>query len=139
MLPVMHGIGRLTADPELKFTQSGLSFAKINLAFNSRKKDANDNWVDGDVFFVTGTLWKEQAENAAETLSKGMEVVVSGKLKTDSWTTDDGVKRTATSMQIDFIAPSLRFATAVVTRNDRNGNKSSSPAMSYVDPSEPPF
>lgn len=139
-LPVLHGIGRLTSEPELKFTQNGMSFAKVSLAFNSRKKDDSGNWVDGDVFFITGTLWKEAAENAAETLSKGMEVVVSGKLRTESWESD-GVQKSKTALAIDVIAPTLRFATAVVTKTDRNGGQSSRsvPAQQYADPSEPPF
>jgi single-strand DNA-binding protein len=135
----MHGIGRLTADPELRFTQSGSSLAKINLAFNSRKKDDSGNWVDGDVFFVNGTLWKEQAENAAETLTKGMEVVVSGRLKTSSWE-KDGQTHSRTELAIDSIAPSIRFATAVITKNDRDSNRSRpDPSQQYSDPSEPPF
>lgn len=121
-LPTMTGIGRLTADAELRFAPSGTPVAKVPLAFNQRKKDDNGNWVDGDVFFVTGTLFKKAAENAAETYEKGMEVVVSGRLKTRQWEDNDGQKRSMPELIIDAIGPSTSFATAKVEKNAREGN-----------------
>ena len=109
--PTMHGVGRLTADPELRFTSSGMAVCEVSLAFNNRKKDASGEWVDDGVFFVRGTCFKEQAEQVAETLSKGMECVVTGRIKTDQW--DDkttGQKRSVSALLIDSIGVSIRFA-----------------------------
>src|SRR5207237_5718091 len=105
-LPTLSGVGRLTGDAELRFTPSGTAVAKVSLAFNARKKDENGNWTDGDVFFVTGTLFNKAAENAAETYTKGVEVVVTGRLKTRQWETDQGEKRSMTELLIDAIGPS---------------------------------
>ncbi|MBM0235921.1 single-stranded DNA-binding protein [Micromonospora sp. ATA32] len=121
-LPTMNGVGRLTGDAELRFAPSGTPVAKIPLAFNQRKKDESGNWVDGDVFFVTGTLFKQAAENAAETYTKGMEVVVSGRLKTRQWEDNDGQKRSMPELLIDAIGPSTSFATAKVEKNARDNN-----------------
>lgn len=121
-LPTMTGVGRLTAEPELRFSPNGTAVAKVNLAFNARKRDDSGNWVDGDSYFVNGTLFKKDAENAAESLTKGMEVVVSGRLKTRQWETDGGEKRSMQELLIDSIGPSLKFATAKVQKNSRDGN-----------------
>ena len=109
--PTMHGVGRLTADPELRFTGSGMAVCEVNLAFNNRKKDPSGEWVDDGVFFVRGTCFKEQAEQVAESLRKGMEVVVTGRIKTDQW--DDkttGQKRSVSALLIDSIGASIRYA-----------------------------
>lgn len=102
-LPTLHGEGRLIADPELRWTTQGTAVAKIRLAFNQRKKDANGEWQDGDTFFVTGTLFRVQAENAAEAFSKGDSVIVRGRLKTETWETKDGEKRSVTGLLVDAI------------------------------------
>lgn len=89
MLPTLTGVGRLTADPELRFTQAGKAVASIALAFNSRRLNQQTNqWEDGDTFFIRGTLWERLAENATETLAKGMEVLVTGDLRTERWEKD---------------------------------------------------
>lgn len=119
-LPILTGVGRLTEDPELRFTPSGKAVAKVRLAFNSRKKDDNGNWVDGDVFFVDGTAWEREAENIAESLTKGTEVMVTGRLKTRSYE-KDGQKRFATDLAIEAIGPTLKYATATVEKNQRDG------------------
>lgn len=116
-LPTLNGTARLIEDPELRFAAgSGKAVIKVRLAFNARKKDAQGNWVDGDSFFINGTAFDQAAENIAETLQRGMEVVVSGRLRTESWETKEGEKRSTPSLLIDSIGPSLRFATAKVTK-----------------------
>lgn len=121
-LPNLSGTGRLTHPPELRYSSSGTAILSVSLAFNSRRKDqATGEWVDGDTFFVRGTAFKQLAESAVETLDKGMEVVVSGRLKTDQWEDrQSGEKRTAPSLLIDSIGPNLAYATAKVNKISRN-------------------
>ncbi|MEV8048926.1 single-stranded DNA-binding protein [Streptomyces bacillaris] len=115
-LPTLAGVGRLTADPELRFTPNGKAVASVPLAFNSRKLNRQTNeWEDGDVLYVRGSAWERLAENLVETLAKGMEVMVSGELRTESWE-KDGQKHERTALLIRSIAPSLAFATAVVSK-----------------------
>lgn len=121
-LPNLTGTARLTADPEMKFSASGTAVARIQLAFNARRKNDRGEWEDGDSFFITGVLLKQAAENAVESLTKGMEVVVTGRLKTDRWESNDGEKRSAPSLLIDSIGPSLAWATARVTKASRDGS-----------------
>jgi single-strand DNA-binding protein len=120
-LPTLTGVARLVDDPDLRFTQSGTAVAKIRLAFNSRKKDPSGNWVDGDTLWIDGTAWQHLAENCAETLAKGMEVLVTGEVRTESWE-KDGQKHSRAALLIRSIAPNLAYATARVTKADRNGN-----------------
>lgn len=125
-LPLLSGTARLTADPELRFASSGTAICKVNLAFNARRKDeSTGHWVDGDTFFITGTLFKQAAENAAESLTRGVEVVVSGRLKTRQWE-QDGQKRSMPELLVDSIGPSLAFATAQVRKMDRSGGRAAS-------------
>jgi single-strand DNA-binding protein len=120
-LPTLTGTARLTHDPDLSFTGNGIARATIKLAFNSRRKNDAGDWEDGDSFFITGTLWREQAEAAAEHLSKGTEVIVTGRPKTRSYETREGEKRTTTELMIDAIAPTVR---AVAKKADRgNGQR----------------
>ncbi len=124
-LPTMTGVGRLTADPELRFTPSSKAVASIPLAFNSRRLNRQtQEWEDGDVLYVRGTAWERLAENAAETLERGMEVIVTGELRTESWE-KDGQKHERTALLIRSIAPSLAFATAKVTKitSGQNGGQ----------------
>ncbi|MGW3847146.1 single-stranded DNA-binding protein [Streptomyces fagopyri] len=117
MLPTLTGVGRLTGDPELRFTQSSKAVASIPLAFNSRRKNPQTNeWEDGDVFYIRGTVWERLAENAAETLSKGMEVMVTGDLRTEKWE-KDGQKHERSALLIRSIAPNLAFAIAKVSKD----------------------
>ncbi|MGW4950633.1 single-stranded DNA-binding protein [Streptomyces parvulus] len=115
-LPTMTGVGRLVEDPELRFTQSSKAVATVRLAFNSRRLNPQTNqWEDGDVFWIRGTLWEKLAENAAASLEKGMEVIVTGELRTESWE-KDGQKHSQPALTIRSIAPNLAYATAQVTK-----------------------
>lgn len=122
MLPTISGVGRLTQDPELRYAGSGVAVCTLNLAFNSRKLNRQTNeWEDGDVFFVRATAFKQLAENAAESLVRGMEVHVSGRLKTEQWEDKNGGgKRSATALLLDSIGPNLAGATAAVTKAGRS-------------------
>ncbi|MFG2277556.1 single-stranded DNA-binding protein [Streptomyces asoensis] len=117
LLPTLTGVGRLTADPELRFTQSQKAVASIALAFNSRRLNKQTNqWEDGDVLYIRGTVWERLAENAAETLAKGMEVLVTGEVRTESWE-KDGQKYERSALLIRSIAPNLAFAVATVAKD----------------------
>lgn len=116
-LPTLTGVGRLTSDPELRFTQSQKAVASISLAFNSRKLNKQTNeWEDGDTFFVRGTAWERLAENVTESLAKGMEVLVSGELRTERWE-KDGQKHERPALLIRSIAPNLAYAVAKVSKD----------------------
>jgi single-strand DNA-binding protein len=107
-------VGNLVADPELRFTQKGTPVASFRVATTSRVyKDGQ--WVNGDEVFLSCSLWREAAENMVESLSKGMRVIVTGRLKQRSWE-KDGVKRTETYIEVDEVGPSLKFARAQVTK-----------------------
>ncbi|MEU1908434.1 single-stranded DNA-binding protein [Streptomyces hygroscopicus] len=121
MLPTLNGTARLIDDPELRYAASGGAVVKVRLAFNSRKKDPSGEWKDDASFFITGTAFGQAAENIAATLQRGMEVVVSGRMKTDSWE-KDGEKKSAPSLLVDSIGPSLRFATARVEKVGGSGS-----------------
>lgn len=129
MLPMMSGVGRLTQDPELRFAPSGMAVLTVNLAFNARKFDKDrQEWIDGDVFFVRATAFKQLAENAAESLQKGHEVHVSGRLKTEQWEDKNGGgKRSATALLLDSIGPNLSYATASVQKAGRSDGGGGSP------------
>jgi single-strand DNA-binding protein len=130
-LPILSGVGRLTEAPELRFTSSGKAVCKVRLAFNSRRKNQQTNeWEDADVYYVDGSVWGEEAEHVAESLDRGHEVFVSGRLKTRQYETREGEKRTATDLAIDAIGPTLKYATAKVQKMARasgSGGRSSAP------------
>jgi single-strand DNA-binding protein len=111
-------IGNLVDDPELRFTPSGVAMAKIRLAVNRRWRGQDGEWQEQTSFF-TGTIWREQAEQAAESLQKGARVIVTGRLEQRSWETETGDKRSVVEIQVDEIGPSLRWATATVNRTQR--------------------
>jgi single-strand DNA-binding protein len=111
-------VGNLVDDPELRFTPSGVAMAKIRFAVNRRWRGQDGEWQEQTSFF-TGTVWREQAEQAAESLQKGARVIVTGRLEQRSWETDQGEKRSVVEVQVDEIGPSLRWATATVTRTAR--------------------
>jgi single-strand DNA-binding protein len=113
-------VGNLVEDPELRFTASGIAMARVRLAVNRRYRDRNDEWQEETSFFG-GTCWRDVAENIAESLSKGDRVFVTGRLEQRSWETNDGEKRSVVEVRIDEIGPSLRWATATVTRTPRTG------------------
>lgn len=113
-------IGNLVDDPELRFTPSGVAMAKIRFAVN-RRYQKNNEWQEETSFFG-GTLWRDAAENAAESLTKGMRVIVTGRLEQRSWETQEGDKRSIVEISVNEIGPSLRWATASVTRSPRTGD-----------------
>jgi single-strand DNA-binding protein len=110
-------VGNLTADPELRYTQNGLAVANFTIASTPRTFDrqAND-WKDGEALFLRASCWREFAEHVAGSLTKGARVVATGRLKQRSYETKEGEKRTAIELEVDEIGPSLRYATAQVTR-----------------------
>ncbi|MEL4358989.1 MULTISPECIES: single-stranded DNA-binding protein [unclassified Luteococcus] len=110
-------VGNLTADPELRFTPSGAAVANFTVASTPRQFDRQSNeWRDGEAMFLNCSVWRQAAENVAESLTKGMRVVVQGRLKSRSYETREGEKRTVFEVEVDEIGPSLRYATAKVTR-----------------------
>ena len=114
-------VGNLTNDPELRFTGSGSAVANFTIASTPKTFDRQTNdWKDGETLFLRSSVWKEAAENVAETLVKGMRVVAQGRLKSRSYDTKEGEKRTVIEFEIDEIGPSLRWASAKVTRTQRN-------------------
>jgi len=116
-------IGNLTNDVELRFTPSGSAVANFTIASTPRTYDQKaDEWKDGETVFLRSTLWREQAQNAAESLTKGTRVVVEGQLKSRTYETKDGEKRTVLELEIEEIGASLRYSTAKLTRNQPRGN-----------------
>ncbi|HEU4750365.1 MAG TPA: single-stranded DNA-binding protein [Acidimicrobiia bacterium] len=113
-------VGNLVEDPELRFTPSGVQMTKLRFAVNRRWRDQQQEWQEETSFF-SGTLWRDHAENAAETLQKGMRVIVVGRLEQRSWETQEGEKRSVIEVSIEEIGPSLRWATATVNRTARTG------------------
>lgn len=119
-------VGNLTNDPELRFTPSGSAVANFTIASTPRTFDRNANeWKDGDTLFLRASVWREAAENVAESLTKGTRVVCQGRLKSRSYETKEGEKRTVMELEIDEIGPSLRYASAKVTRTQRSGGQDS--------------
>ncbi|GED96013.1 single-stranded DNA-binding protein [Gordonia crocea] len=119
---VITVIGNLTADPELRFTPSGAAVANFTVASTPRTFDRQTNeWKDGEALFLRCNIWREAAENVTESLTKGTRVIVSGRLKQRSFETREGEKRTVYELDVDEIGPSLRYATAKVTRASRGG------------------
>ncbi|MCK0114303.1 single-stranded DNA-binding protein [Ornithinimicrobium sp. F0845] len=115
-------VGNLTADPELRFTPSGAAVANFTVASTPRQFDRQTNdWKDGETLFMRCSIWREAAENVAESLTRGTRVVVTGRLVSRSWDTPEGEKRTVMEMQADEIGPSLKYATAKVTKAQRGG------------------
>lgn len=119
---VITVIGNLTGDPELRFTPSGAAVANFTVASTPRTFDRQSNeWKDGETLFMRCSIWREAAENVAESLTKGMRVVANGRLVQRSYETREGEKRTVVEMQVDEVGPSLRYASAKVTRAQRSG------------------
>ena len=120
-------IGNLTGDPELRFTPSGSAVANFTVASTPRTYDRQSNeWKDGETLFLRASIWREAAENVAESLTKGMRVIVSGRLKSRSYDTKEGEKRTVMELEVDEIGPSLRYANAKVNRTQRSGTQGQS-------------
>src|SRR5687767_9366462 len=116
-------IGNLTADPELRFTPSGAAVANFTVASTPRTFDRQTNeWKDGEALFLNCSVWRQAAENAAESLVRGMRVIVSGRLKARSYETREGEKRTVFEIDVDEVGPSLKYATAKVSKTTRSGS-----------------
>ncbi|MFD2363324.1 MULTISPECIES: single-stranded DNA-binding protein [unclassified Arthrobacter] len=114
-------IGNLTSDPELRFTPSGSAVANFTIASTPRTFDRQSNeWKDGETLFLRASVWREAAENVAESLTKGMRVIVTGRLKSRSYETKEGEKRTVIELEVDEVGPSLRYANAKVNRSQRS-------------------
>lgn len=119
---VITVIGNLTADPELRFTPAGAAVANFTVASTPRVFDRNSNeWKDGEALFLRCNIWREAAENVAESLTRGARVIVSGRLKQRSYETREGEKRTVVELEVDEVGPSLRYATAKVSKAGRGG------------------
>ena len=141
-------VGNLVEDPELRFTASGIAMARVRLAVNRRWRDNNNEWQEETGFFG-GTCWREVAENIAESLSKGDRVFITGRLEQRNWETNEGEKRSIIEVRIDEIGPSLRWATAQVSKTPRSdgggsygggGNAPAAPvARDDYGPDEAPF
>ena len=117
---VITVVGNLTADPELRFTPSGAAVANFTVASTPRNFDRQSGeWKDGEALFMRCNVWRQAAENVAETLTRGMRVMVSGRLKQRSYETREGEKRTVVELEVDEVGPSLKYATAKVTRAAR--------------------
>jgi single-strand DNA-binding protein len=115
-------VGNLTADPELRFTPSGAAVANFTVASTPRMMDRQTNeWKDGDPLFMRCSIWREAAENVAESLTRGSRVIVTGRLKQRSYETREGEKRTVVELEVDEIGPSLKYATAKVNKASRSG------------------
>lgn len=119
---VITVVGNLTDDPELRFTASGAAVANFTVASTPRFFDKNTNdWKDGDALFLRCSIWRQAAENVAETLTKGARVIVQGRLKQRSYETREGEKRTVYELDVDEVGPSLKYATAKVAKVTRGG------------------
>lgn len=119
---VITVIGNLTGDPELRFTPSGAAVANFTVASTPRQFDRQSNeWKDGETLFMRCSVWRDAAENVAESLQRGARVIVSGRLKSRSYETKEGEKRTVIEMDVDEVGPSLRYATAKVNKTQRSG------------------
>ena len=119
---VITVVGNLVADPELRFTPSGAAVANFRIASTPRTFDRQTNeWKDGESLFLSCSVWREAAENVAESLTKGMRVIVQGRLTQRSYETREGEKRTVVELQVDEVGPSLTRASAKVTRTQRSG------------------
>jgi single-strand DNA-binding protein len=117
-------VGNLTGDPELRFTPSGAAVANFTIASTPRNFDRQTNeWKDGDTLFLNCSVWRQAAENVAESLQRGMRVVAQGRLKARSYETREGEKRTVMELDVEEVGPSLKYATAKVTRATRSGGE----------------
>ncbi len=128
--PQINMVGNLVADPELRFTPSGVAAASLRIAVTPRSRDnATGEWKDGETVWLSGTVWRQYAENVAESLSKGTRVIVIGRLKQRSYETREGEKRTVYEVDIDDIGPALRYATAKIQKTGRAATTNEAPAQ----------
>ena len=138
--PQVTIVGNLTGDVELKFLSSGAAVASFTIASTPRRYDKQaGEWVDGEALFMRCSAWRGLAENAAESLGKGTAVIAQGRLKQRSFETKEGEKRTVVELEVDEVAPSLRRATAKVTKASRGTSGSSGSADPWAADAEAPF
>ncbi|GGV13781.1 single-stranded DNA-binding protein [Streptomyces spectabilis] len=132
---VITVVGNLVDDPELRFTPAGAAVAKFRIASTPRRFNKTTNaWEDGDALFLTCSVWRQAAENAAESLTRGMRVIVQGRLKQRSYEDREGVKRTVYELDVDDVGPSLARATAKVTKNPAGGGHPAADPNGSPDP-----
>src|ERR671921_893869 len=132
---VITVVGNLVDDPELRFTPSGAAVANFRIASTPRTFDRQTNeWKDGDALFLSCSVWRQAAENVAESLQRGMRVIVQGRLKQRSYETREGEKRTVIELEVDEIGPSLRYATAKVQKMSRSGGGQGGGGGNFDDP-----
>ena len=132
---VITVVGNCVSDPELRFTQSGQAVANFTVASTPRSFDkASGEWRDGEPLFLRCSIWRQAAENVAESLTRGMRVVVQGRLKQRSYDTREGEKRTVYELEVEEVGPSLRYATAKVNRVQREGGGSGGSSRPAEDP-----
>lgn len=128
--PTLTLVGNLTADPELRYTQSGTAVCNFTVAQTPRQYDKNSNqYVDGNPLFMSCHVWKKAAENASQSLAKGMRVIVVGRLRQRSWEDKEGNKRTTYEVEVDSFGPELTWATTTVTRNPSNNSYGGQPQV----------
>ena len=128
-------VGNLTQDPEMRYTPNGVAMVSLSIAVNRRRFNRDTNsWEDGDASFFNATCWRDLAENVSESLRKGTRVVITGTLKQRSWETQEGERRSVVDIQVDEIGPSLKWATASVTRIPRGGGWSGGGQQGSVPP-----
>jgi single-strand DNA-binding protein len=118
-------VGNLTDDPELRYTANGAAVANFTVAHSTRIRDAAGNWTDGETSFFRVNVWRGLAENAAESLTRGTRVVVTGRLRQRSWENQEGEKRSMIEIEADDVGPSLKWATAKVEKTSRSSSSSS--------------
>jgi single-strand DNA-binding protein len=135
---VITVVGNLTSDPELRYTQNGLAVANFTIASTPRQFDKQTNeWKDQEALFLRASVWREFAEHVASSLTKGARVIVQGRLRQRNYETKEGEKRTAFELDVDEIGPSLRYATAKVTRTQSSGaNRAVGGEPTYGSPEE---
>lgn len=130
-------VGNLTREPEMRFTPSGAALCSFGIAVNRRWRNSSTNEWEEEVSFFDVTCWRELAENVAESLTKGTRIVVVGRLEQRSWETDSGEKRSKVEIVADDVAPSLRWATAQVTRNERRDGATAQSKSRHAEPAAP--
>lgn len=137
---VITVVGNLTDDPELRFTSSGAAVANFTVASTPRFFDKQTNdWKDGDALFLRCSIWRQAAENVAESLTKGARVIVQGRLKQRSYETREGERRTVYELDVDEVGPSLRYATAKVSKVTRSGGGFGGGSAPAAAPAEDPW
>lgn len=114
-------VGNLTDDPELRYTPNGVPVATFTVAVNRRTRDDSGQWKDGETSFFRCNVWRQQAENVAESLNKGTRAIVVGRLRQRSWETPEGQKRTVVEIEVETVGPALEWAKATVSKTPRDG------------------